>query len=115
MRAERNDESTATHVPDEFAVAGPARIVSDGAMYRLEVAFNGLAVSKYAALQSKINAAKGAAKKKLHESLAIEFPHGQPTSQRPSFSLSRPYREVKAADKTGVACSIFDQVICHDE
>ncbi len=108
MRAELNEEATATHVPDEFAVASPARIVSAGAMNRLEAAFNGLAVSKYAVLQNKISAAKGAAKKKLNESLAIEFPHGQPTSQRPSFSISRPYREVITTDKTGVVCSIFD-------
>jgi CRISPR-associated protein Csb2 len=108
VRLVTNEEAMPTHVPDEYAVATPVRIVGEGAMNRLETAFNGLAVSRYAELQDEINLSKGAKKKKLNEAAAAEFPNGQPTSQRPSFSQSSPYRELSSIERTAPTSSVFD-------
>lgn len=108
VRLDMNVEVMPTHVPDEFAVAAPVRIVGDGAMNRLETAFNGLAVAKYADMQNEISQTSGAKKKKLNEALSAVFPNGQPTSQRPSFSQSSPYREVGSIDRSVPNNSVFD-------
>ncbi len=73
VRVDADEKSHATHVPDEFAIAAPARVVSAGATARLESAYNGKAVERYAQMQSEMSAVKGAAKKKLAASLTAEF------------------------------------------
>ena len=118
IRMEQNEDFVATHVPDEFATATPARIVSAGAMERLESAYNISKVEKYAAMQIELASAKGVAKKKLGTSLASEFPNGEPTSQRPLFSQSRPYREVNSKPEISAVLSVFDPnfiVLCTND
>ncbi len=118
MRIEQDDNTLATHVPDEFAVAASARIVSAGALNRLELAYNGQAVEKFAAMRTEIASLKGVAKKKRIADLASEFPNGEPKSQRPTISLSRPYREVTPHSKLAASPSIFDPnfiVLCTDD
>ncbi len=108
MRLELDEDAVATHVPDEYAIAAPARIVTAGAVDRLESAYNLNAVESYAAMQTEISSVKGAAKKKLSDDLKLEFPLGEPASQRPSFSLSRPYRQVHADPENLSQPSPFD-------
>ncbi len=118
MRMELDDDAEATHVPDEFALATSARIVSAGAMNRLESAYNGRAIDKYARIQTEIASIKGVAKKKLEALRTSEFPNGAPTTQRPSFSLSRPYREIQPEANSTARSSVFDQnfiVLCTDD
>ena len=107
-RVELDETVDATHVPDEYADGIPARIVNAGAMNRLESAFNGGAIARYAAMQTEIGASKGVAKKKLNQALEAEFPLGQPATQRPSFSQSRPYREANEAETSVAGSSVFE-------
>lgn len=96
-----------THVPHEDTLDGGMRIVQAGAMRRLEEAFNKSAIDEFTVLKEQIDVAKGKAKKKLESTLAERFPRGQPTSQRPVFSISHGYRRVEPP-QAGVPHTLFD-------
>lgn len=94
VRLERDVIVEPTHVPDEYAMEKGLRIAQAGALQRLETSFNKSSVDAFAELEEQIGASKGKAKKQLQEKLKEQFPSGQPTSQRPVFSISRGYRSV---------------------
>lgn len=94
-RLERDAAEEPTHVPDENSLDAGMRIVQDGAMRRLEEAFNKSAIDEFAALEEELDVAKGKGKKELKSRLEERFPRGRPTSQRPVFSISRGYRRVE--------------------
>ncbi|HVT89152.1 MAG TPA: type I-U CRISPR-associated protein Csb2 [Tepidisphaeraceae bacterium] len=94
VRLERNTGVKPTHVPDEHALEKGLRIAEAGALQRLEYAFNKSAIEEFTALEAQISASNGKAKKQLQEKLKERFPRGQPTSQRPVFSISRGYRPI---------------------
>ncbi len=93
-RLERNVAVAPTHIPAENGVEKGLRVTFPGSLRRLEEAFNKTAVDAYAALEEQIGAAKGKAKKQLQAQQDKAFPRGQPTSQRPVFSIRRGYRKV---------------------
>jgi CRISPR-associated protein Csb2 len=94
VRPERDASINPTHVPDEHALEKGLRITQSGALRRLEEAFNQSAINQFFDLDQQIRSSKGKTKKSLQEKRAERFPLGQPTSQRPAFSISRGYRQV---------------------
>lgn len=97
VRLERNSAAAPTLVPDEHSLETRLRIAQGGALRRLEAAFNGSAIEAFVALKEQVSTAKGQARKKRQAELKERFPRGEPTSQRPVFSLSSGYRSF---DKT---------------
>jgi CRISPR-associated protein Csb2 len=94
VRLERDASVEPTHVPDEQALEKGLRITQPGALRRLEEAFNKSATDEFFALEEQVNNSKGKAKQPLQQKLNEQFPRGQPTFQRPVFSISRGYRQV---------------------
>ena len=85
-----------------------------GALHRLEEAFNKSAIDEFFSLEEQVSSTKGKANKQFREKLAERFPRGQPTSQRPVFSIRRGYRQV-APLPTDEPASLFDSdfiVLC---
>ncbi len=107
VRLERDCAVAPTHVPDEHSLENRMRIVHSGALQRLEDAFNKSAIDEFAALEEQIRVSKGKAKKQLQAECKERFPAGQPTSQRPVFSISRGYRKATPTS-TDHAHSPFD-------
>jgi CRISPR-associated protein Csb2 len=96
-RLERDSAVEPTHVPDEDTLDAGLRIVQAGAMQRLEEAFNKSAIEEFADWETKLDAAKGKAKKELKSQMEERFSRGRPTSQRPVFSIRRGYRRVESS------------------
>jgi len=94
MRLERDTSGEPTHVPDEHALERGLRIVQTGTLKRLEEAFNISVIKEFAELEEQISVSKGKAKSQFKIALNERFPHGQPKSQRPVFSVSRGYRPI---------------------
>ncbi|HEX3659120.1 MAG TPA: type I-U CRISPR-associated protein Csb2 [Pirellulales bacterium] len=107
VRLERDASVEPTHVPDDHALEKGVRIARAGALRRLDGAFNKSAIDEFVALEEQIGTSKGKAKKQLQEKLEERFPQGQPTSQRPVFSISQGYRPVTPPPADVVASS-FD-------
>jgi CRISPR-associated protein Csb2 len=107
VRLERDASVKPTHVPDEHALEKGLRITQLGALRRLEEAFNQSAIEEFFDLEEQVRSSKGKTKKPLQEKLAGRFPLGQPTSQRPMFSISKGYRQV-VPTSTEPQSSLFD-------
>jgi CRISPR-associated protein Csb2 len=107
VRLERNAPVEPTHVPDEHALGQRLRVTQVGALRRLAEAFNKSAIDEYAAMEARIDIAKGKEKKELQAKLVEGFPRGRPVFQRPIFPISRGYRKVEAAPHD-LPQSVFD-------
>lgn len=107
VRLERDSFVQPTHVPDEHSLEKGLRIVSAGALGRLEEAFNKSAIDEFASLEAEISVSKTKEKDALKKLLIERFPRGKPTSQRPVFSISRGYRTV-SPKPTNAVPSQFD-------
>lgn len=106
-RLERDAAAEPTHVPDEDSLEAGMRTIQPGAMRRLEDAFNKSAIDEFADWETKLDAAKGRAKKELKNKMEERFARGRPTFQRPVFSISQGYRRVEAC-QPDVAHTLFD-------
>lgn len=91
-RIERNDGGQSpTLIRADDGLSYRLRVVSEGALDRLESAFNRDAIDGYASLESQVANSAGVAKKKLNQEKAMRFPWGAPLSQRPIVSLHQGY------------------------
>ena len=107
-RIEPNDGGQSpTLIRADHGLSYRLRVVSEGALDRLESAFNRDATDAYASLESEVASSAGVAKKKLNQEKATRFPGGAPLSQRPNVSLHQGYglSEVLAPSVQG---SFFD-------
>ena len=107
-RIERSDGGQSpTFIRADQGLSYRLRVVSEGAIDRLESAFNRDAIAAYASLESQAARTTGDAKKKFNQEKATRFPGGAPSSQRPVVSLYQGYGlpEVPAPSVQG---SLFD-------
>lgn len=108
VRLERESGSIApTLVPDEQAIEHRLRVVTPGAMERLDDAYNGDAIEAFAALDLQIAQSKGPELKKLKAEQKKKFPHGEPFSRRPVVAIHHGYRE-EAETVPPAIPSVFD-------
>lgn len=97
----------ATHTADPLHGEYSLRMTSDGAVAKLEQAYNRRAIDEFQMLNAQTNHAKGKEKKHLQAMLAERFPRGEPKSQYPSFSIRANYRRIEP-EEPGVPHSLFD-------
>lgn len=96
-----------TLIPADRDLKCRLRIVSEGAIGRLESMFNLDAVDAYATLEAEVVRSSGAARKKLNQEKATRFPDGPPASQRPVVPLHQGYA-IPAVLRPTVEGSVFD-------
>lgn len=94
-------------IRDEGGLDHRMRVVTTGALARLESAFNAEAIDAHGRLEAEIARSKGAAKTKLKQALGDQFPGGPPQSRRPVISLYQGYR-APAAEPRATVGSVFD-------
>jgi CRISPR-associated protein Csb2 len=85
----------ATHTVDQLHGEYSLRLTHTGAISKLEQAYNGQSIEAFHDLDAKRNRAKGKEKNRLKTMLAEQFPHGEPKSQYPSFSIRTNYRRIE--------------------
>jgi len=97
VRLERDvDQKSVTHEPAEDLREFRLRITGSGALERLRRDFNADRIVEYSTLEREVATAKSKKDAKAaKDRLAVQFPLGQPMSQRPVFSISRGYRPVR--------------------
>lgn len=98
VRLERNVTSAfITHEANADAMEFRLRTTSCGALERLSEAFNGEALRAYSDLTERAENANAKERKAVLKEQSERFPQGRPTSQRPSFSITRGYGKVQTA------------------
>jgi CRISPR-associated protein Csb2 len=108
VRLEREVESgSITHESSQDSLSFRLRTTGDGALDRLEHAFNADEIQAYYELTERADSSTGNAKKTLQRQRSEKFPQGAPTSQRPAFSITRGYSPVQPA-RTDAIRSPFD-------
>ncbi len=81
-----------THVHDAHGMDARFRVVSEGAVTRLEQAFNQSSIDAYAEFEARIASAKPKDRRKPKADIEQHFPQGKPTFQRPIIATHGGYR-----------------------